>query len=420
MADRGKSAARVDWQQAFLLTVAFVLALARPKSAHAFQPLDPNTWPFIPVPEVATSPNGGTTYGLMTVFLQHDDHGDVSSIIAPDITNNTTLGVGGDFRYLDYPSSDVHWAVSGGAQLEKAHNIDLTYSIGRDRQKWWSFDGELLWEDDPTERFYGVGNSSSQGNETNYATKQVFFRGLLGINVSEQFQLGVEARPRYVRIGSGAFDLPSPSQLFPKVKGLDGGSDIYQELIADYDTRDSIDLPTQGGNYRLFAGFADRDLGSSFSYTRFGTELSHYFPFGKRFVLAAHTLIEYSPAGNETPFWSLARLGGEGSDFFVDRATNRGFGTARFSDNNIEAFNAELRTRVYTVNLFQTKADIELAPFFDVGKVSHEFTSNPVDNFHPAGGMGFRAIADPFVVGFVDVGYGDEGIAIFSGIDYPF
>ena len=101
-------------------------------------------------------------------------------------------------------------------------------------------------------------------------------------------------------------------------------------------------------------------------------------------------------------------------------STNRGFGTARFSDNNIEAFNAELRTRVYTVNLFQTKADIELAPFFDLGKVSHEFTSNPVDNFHPAGGMGFRAIADPFVVGFVDVGYGDEGIAIFSGIDYPF
>ena len=87
LADRGKSAARVDWQQAFLLTVVFVLALARPNSAHAFQPLDPNSRPFIPVLEVATSPNGGTTYGLMTVFKQHDDHGDASSIIAPDITN---------------------------------------------------------------------------------------------------------------------------------------------------------------------------------------------------------------------------------------------------------------------------------------------------------------------------------------------
>jgi len=34
----------------------------------------------------------------------------------------------------------------------------------------------------------------------------------------------------------------------------------------------------------------------------------------------------------------------------------------------VETFNAELRTRVYTVNLFQTKADIGLAPFFDLGK----------------------------------------------------
>jgi hypothetical protein len=31
-------------------------------------------------------------------------------------------------------------------------------------------------------------------------------------------------------------------------------------------------------------------------------------------------------------------------------------------------------------------------------------------NFHQAGGTGFRAIADPFY----------EGVAIFSGIDYPF
>jgi hypothetical protein len=47
LVDRGKSAARVDWQQAFLLTLVFVFELARQNSAHAFQPLDPNSWPFI-------------------------------------------------------------------------------------------------------------------------------------------------------------------------------------------------------------------------------------------------------------------------------------------------------------------------------------------------------------------------------------
>jgi len=31
-----------------------------------------------------------------------------------------------------------------------------------------------------------------------------------------------------------------------------------------------------------------------------------------------------------------------------------------------------------------------------------------------------RAVANPFVVGYVDVGYGHERLAVFSGINYPF
>ena len=34
--------------------------------------------------------------------------------------------------------------------------------------------------------------------------------------------------------------------------------------------------------------------------------------------------------------------------------------------------------------------------------------------------MGLRAIAQPFVVGFVDIGWVAEGPAFFSGINYPF
>jgi hypothetical protein len=97
LADRGKSAARVDWQQAFLLTVAFVLALARPHSAHAFQPLDPNRWPFIPVPDVATGLNGGTTYGLTGS----------RAIADPFVVGFVDVGYGDEgiaiFSGIDYP-----------------------------------------------------------------------------------------------------------------------------------------------------------------------------------------------------------------------------------------------------------------------------------------------------------------------------
>jgi hypothetical protein len=68
--------------------------------AYPFSITDPNSWPLIPIPEVATDPNGGTTYGLMAVFLNHKPDGSVSSIIAPDVTNNGTLGPGGRFGIL--------------------------------------------------------------------------------------------------------------------------------------------------------------------------------------------------------------------------------------------------------------------------------------------------------------------------------
>ncbi len=47
-------------------------------------------------------------------------------------------------------------------------------------------------------------------------------------------------------------------------------------------------------------------------------------------------------------------------------------------------------------------------------------SEDPVTDLHPVGGVGFRAIAEPFVVGYVDIGWGGEGAAVFSGINYPF
>src|SRR5260370_34204738 len=78
----------------------------------SFSIKDPNSWPFIPVPEVATDPNGGVTYGVLSVWLFTDDKYEISSILAPDINANSTLGPRGHVRYLAYPSSDTNWHFS--------------------------------------------------------------------------------------------------------------------------------------------------------------------------------------------------------------------------------------------------------------------------------------------------------------------
>ena len=56
----------------------------------------------------------------------------------------------------------------------------------------------------------------------------------------------------------------------------------------------------------------------------------------------------------------------------------------------------------------------------EAGRVAHNLSYNPFSEMHPVGGIGIRAIAEPFVVGFVDIGWGGEGAAVFSGINYPF
>jgi hypothetical protein len=56
----------------------------------------------------------------------------------------------------------------------------------------------------------------------------------------------------------------------------------------------------------------------------------------------------------------------------------------------------------------------------DVGNVFHDGPTFPIRALHKVAGVGFRGIARPSVVGYVDVGYGSEGVAVFTGINYPF
>jgi outer membrane protein assembly factor BamA len=387
---------------------------------HSFKIQDPNSWPFIPVPEVATDPNGGVTYGVLPVWLFTDDKNEISSILAPDINANSTLGPGGNFRYLAYPSSDTNWYAVAGAQETIARKVDLDYQTGREHKHWWSFEGRFYFERDPTERFYGLGNNSHQGNQTNYTTEQLYGEAIFGLNFTDKLQLSMMERPRYVRIQKGGFtSVESIFKGFPNQKGINGGTEILSQWVLQYDSRDSVDIPRSGTLGRLYYGIADRSFGSSQSYNRFGGELREYLTVGQRITFAGHLFNEYEPAGNEMPFWAQARLGGDES-LLTDQQTLRGYGTSRFTDNNLFVMNLEMRTRVWDKNIFGTHGILEIAPFAEAGRVAHEMSYDPFSNLHPVGGVGFRGIAEPFVVGYVDIGWGGEGAAIFSGINYPF
>jgi Omp85 superfamily domain len=402
------------------LSITPARAMDLPQWADLARWRDPRDWPFIPLPEVATDPNGDTTLGFLPVWLFTNDKKQIQRMFAPDLTYNPTLGLGGTLRFFSYPSDDTQWYIVASAAETIARDIDLFYSTGRTRQDWWSFDGRVRYERDPTDRFFGIGNTSSHSKESNFTTEHLFAEARLGFNLTPQFQIAVELRPRYVNIQRGAFSsLPFTGSEFPGLKGLRSNHELFTRIVMSYDTRDSVSIPRRGSWLTLFGGLADRSLLSSVSYSVFGAEGRHYYPVGNRVTVVGHVALRYMPGGQQTPFWALSRLGGDRSDL-GGRQPLRGFGDSRFVDHNLFVTNLELRTRVFSLDLFGTQATLELAPFVELGRVFHALNATPFTHLHPVGGLGFRGIAAPFVVGYVDVGYGGEGTTIFSGIDYPF
>jgi hemolysin activation/secretion protein len=153
-------------------------------------------------------------------------------------------------------------------------------------------------------------------------------------------------------------------------------------------------------------------LGSSFTAIKYAAEVRKFIPLRDRFVFALHSRINYLQSNDDVPFYEQNDIGG--------RRSLRGFGTNRFIDKNSFFASAELRTRVYDRQIFGVNAELELAPFFDFGQVFESSRSSPFNDLHPVGGLGFRGVVRPQVVGFVDIGLGEQGPAVFTGLEYPF
>lgn len=90
---------------------AVPLAPPPPKPpAATFRWYDPLTWPFIPIPEIMTDPDSGTTVGVLPTWLITNEHHQIDEIIAPDVQYNQYFGWGAHARILEYPSQDVQWS----------------------------------------------------------------------------------------------------------------------------------------------------------------------------------------------------------------------------------------------------------------------------------------------------------------------
>ena len=390
-------------------------------AAQAPSWFDVSRLPFIPVPEVGVDPDSGVTTGVLPVWLHNNDQHEITRIIAPDLLYNPYFGYGGHFRVFAYPSADEQWSFVAGAKERVEREFDGEYQIGRLRNHRWTLQTSLIYDRSGVPRFYGVGNKSPLADQSNYTNEQELAQIQAGLNLNHTWQLLFTGRAQNVDVEHGTLSgVPDIYAEFPHVRGLGNSDQRLARFSVVYDTRDDQTITHHGSEFVVYGGLSSREgiLNDSL-YSEAGLDGRTFMSLDADTVLAAHAAIRYMPSTQRVDFWMLSCLGGGESDIGGEQLL-RGFGAGRFCDRNLYSGTVELRHRVLSFDAEASHVDIEVTPFVDLGRVFAQTYTDPLSNLHKVVGVGFRGIAPPSVVGYVDVGYGTEGVAVFTGINYPF
>ena len=372
----------------------------------------------IPIPEIITDPNEGTTSGLLPVILVASEDKAIRSIIAPDVRYNDITGITPTLRFFDYPTPRQHYSLIGGKGTERGEHVSADYSGEGLFNGWIDLSGAALHEQDPFERFYGIGNDTPSSNETNYQSTTEATTVSSALNLPDSLQTSIQARVRHVRIGQGGVtslpQLRNPSSGFSNINGVGGITIVGTRFGLAYDTRDMTLIPTEGVLASTTVEIVDKALGSSTSFMKYGVEGKAFVPVrkDKRIIVALHGVLNYIQNADHAPFYELSSIGGFHS--------LRGFGSNRFTDNHRFFAQSELRSNVYEREVFGVHAHLEIAPFVDLGRVFNSSRVFPLEHVHPVGGLGVRAVVVPQVVAYVDFGSAGGSPSVFTGIDYPF
>lgn len=404
-------------------TAAAPPAATAPTSGGGFLSrwLNPKTSPFIPIPEIGVDPNSGTTLGVIPTWIRTDDDNNINRIIAPDVLHNPYFGYGAHARLYSFDSTDEQWSVVAGIKERVERGVDGEYEVGRLRNDRWSIKYSLIFDRSGTPRFYGVGNESPAIDETNYTNTTDLAQAVIGYNLNHKWQLQYTTHLRVVDVTPGTLaKIDTIESRFGRILGVGTNKEFLNRLAAVYDTRDDITIPHRGMLWEAYAGLSSRHgMFNNSLYSETGVDGRMFWPIDEFTTVASHIALRYQLASHAVPFWALSSIGGDQSDLGSSQPL-RGFGLGRFYDHDAFSSSVELRRQVASFNAAATTVNLEVTPFVDLGRVFAHSDTVPFTELHQVYGVGFRGVARPSVVGYVDIGHGSEGIAVFTGLNYPF
>lgn len=242
--------------------------------------------------------------------------------------------------------------------------------------------GRLRYRHLPRERFYGEGPDSRLQDGTSFRLQDMAYEAVAQYRIAPRVVGSARVGFLQVDVGRGGReDIPSTETLFDDrgAPGLSAQPDFLTggvELLVDW--RDRPGNPHRGGALNLSATrFVDRGGGGAYRFNRFTLDARQFFSLGSpQRVLALHVLSQVSEAdeGSRVPFYLQDALGGT--------RTLRGFDTFRFRGDKVLALSAEYRWEAFP--------PLELAVFWDAGKVVDEMSDLDLHGLHRSWGGGLR------------------------------
>ena len=395
------------WWGAMVCVAVFAYSL--PVSVFA------NTSYFV-VPAISTSKNDGRDFGFIVPFLNSDSEGNLRSLFAPMVVHNSFLGVRGTLNYFHYWSGGSQIELVGSYTEEIERKLKVRYQDPGFIQGLFFVDIGAQFFKNATKRFFGIGQITPEGNESNYTGREINVHWNFGIHLNDVTRLAVNQRFRDVKIQPGGVDTePYSRDRFPGVAGMKGATILAHRLVFQYDSRDNWITPTAGTRVETFGELAqnfDRGKEDDLLFFRSGIDIRQIIPSpSKRYIFLARANLQLS-FGDGIPFFEQSSLGGEDN--------LRGYGRDRFIDKHLVSFSAEERIHLFALKMFHVNIECEMTPFIDMGRTYQDFKFRQFNEWEFTPGVGFRGIVRPNVVGRVDWAYSKEGGAVFAGLHYPF
>lgn len=367
-----------------------------------------------PIPSASTSKNDGNDAGLIVPILISEPDGELKYLLAPMIIHNSIVGTRGTFNLFRYDTGgrQLQFIGSYSEKIERKLLFNYTDPAFSNGRFFLNVGGAFF--KNATVRFFGLGQSTTEADETNYTAREARANWRFGIYVNEVTQVSISQRFRQMSLERGATDLPFTGDVFPTVDGVQGETIIMGHRASfHYDTRDNLTTPTDGTAITAYAELNQNVRnGDHPVYSRYEVEVKKLFPSESKRAILVVRLDLQATIGDQVPFFEQSSLGGQNN--------LRGYGVDRYIDKNLLAASVEERIHITRTKIAGVAADFEVAPFLDTGQVFNSYQDLSFKDYRMTPGIGFRGIVRPNVVGRIDYGFSKEGGAIFAGLDFPY